>query len=60
MFSRLKVLANQNIALRGSNHDEGNYIDILKLQSLHVDEIKEWLQNNNTKKISMLSWKNTE
>ena len=41
MFSTLKVLAKQNIALRGSNHDEGNYIEILKLQALHVDEIKD-------------------
>ena len=32
MFSTLKVLAKQDISLRGSNHYEGNYIEILKLQ----------------------------
>ena len=50
------VLAKQNITLRGSNHDEGNYIEMLKLQSLYVDEIKEWLQKINTNKIIMLSY----
>lgn len=43
MFSSLRFLLRQGLAIRGHNSDEGNYELLLKMRSNDVVELKEWL-----------------
>jgi hypothetical protein len=47
IFTSLKFLASQNIAIRGARHDGGNFIELLKLRCDDKPCLKSWLSQRN-------------
>lgn len=43
MFSSIKYLTKQGIAIRGHDDDGGNYIELLKLRQNDIKELETWL-----------------
>ena len=43
MLSSMRFLAQQGLAIRGHDSDDGNYIGLLKLRCEDVPELKQWL-----------------
>ena len=43
LFSSLRYLARQGIAIRGSDTDSGNYNELLRLRGNECEPLKEWL-----------------
>lgn len=46
MITSLLFLGKQGLALRGHNKDDGNYLRLLTLRSVDVQELHEWLQRS--------------
>lgn len=47
IFTSLRFLASQNMALRGARHDGGNFIELLKLRCDDRPCLKSWLSQRN-------------
>ena len=56
IISALLFLVQQGLAIRGHESDEGNYVNLLKLNSNYNEPLNQWLRGNNaTKYISLLA-----
>ena len=44
IFETVKYLARQGLAMQGHTKDEGNFIQLLKLRSGDIPELKQWLK----------------
>jgi hypothetical protein len=51
LFTTLKYLARQGLAMRGHSYEDGNYIQLLKLRATDVPVLTQWLE----RKIDMTS-----
>ena len=47
IFTSLRFLATQNIAVRGHAHDDGNFVQLLKLRSEDKRSVRRWLTKRN-------------
>ena len=49
IFTTIGYLARQGLALRGHDDDEGNFTQLLRVQSLDVPEVRSWLERSTSR-----------